>query len=43
MIVAVRQALNYTSTGQVVAVRSLACVLAIVFAVVLGVIFAPSV
>jgi hypothetical protein len=43
MIVAVRQALDYTSTGRAVAVCGLGWTLAIVLAVVLGIFFGPSV
>ena len=43
MIVAVRQALDYTSTGRAVAVCVLGWVLAMAFAVGLGLVFGPSV
>jgi hypothetical protein len=43
MIVAVRQALDYRSTGSAVAVCLLGWVLAIVIVVVLGVLFGPTV
>ena len=41
MIVAVRQSLDYTSTGRAVAVCGLGLALSIVFAVVLGLLFGP--
>jgi hypothetical protein len=43
MIVAVRQALDYRNTGRAVAVCVLGWMLALVFALGLGVLFAPSV
>ena len=43
MIVAVRQALDYTSTGRAVAVCVLGWVLALALAVVLGLVFGPTV
>ena len=43
MVVAVRQALDYTSTGRAVAVCVVGWLLAIAFAVVFGLLFAPSV
>jgi hypothetical protein len=43
MIVAVRQALDYRSTGAAVAVCVLGWVLAIAIALVLGVVFGPTV
>jgi hypothetical protein len=43
MIVAVRQALDYRSTGRAVAVCVLGWVMALAIAVVLGVLFAPTV
>jgi hypothetical protein len=43
MIVAVRQALDYTSTGRAVAVCGIGWVLAITFAVLFGLIFGPHV
>ena len=43
MIVAVRQALDYKSTARAVAVCALGWLLAIGFAVVLGLLFAPTV
>ena len=43
MIVAVRQALDYTSTGRAIAVCVLGWTLAIAIAVVLGVLFGPTV
>jgi hypothetical protein len=43
MIVAVRQALDYTSTGRAVAVCVIGWVLSVVVAVVLGLLFGPSV
>lgn len=43
MIVAVRQALDYTSTGRAVAVCVIGWVLSLVFAIVLGLLFGPSV
>jgi hypothetical protein len=43
MIIAVRQALDYTSTGRAVAVCGLGWVLAIAFAVVFGLLFGPRV
>ncbi len=43
MIVAVRQALDYQSTGRAVAVCGLGWALAIAFAVVLGLLFGPPV
>ena len=43
MVVAVRQALDYTSTSRAVAVCVLGWTLAVVFAVVLGVMFGPRV
>jgi len=43
MIVAVRQALDYTSTARAVAVCVVGWVLAIAFAVAFGLLFAPSV
>lgn len=43
MVVAVRQALDYRSTGRAIAVCLLGWVLALAFAVALGVVFGPSV
>jgi hypothetical protein len=43
MIVAVRQALDYRSTGPAIAVCALGWILAIAIAVVLGVVFGPTV
>ncbi len=43
MVVAVRQALDYRSTARAVGVCVLGWVLAIVIAVVLGLVFGPSV
>lgn len=43
MIVAVRQALDYTSTARAIAVCVLGWALALIFAVVLGLLFAPAV
>ena len=43
MIVAVRQALDYTSTGRAIAVCVLGWTLALAFAVVLGLLFGPTV
>jgi hypothetical protein len=43
MIVAVRQALDYRSTGRAVAVCVLGWVLAITIAIVLGLVFGPTV
>jgi len=43
MVVGVRQALDYTSTGRAVAVCVLGWVLALAFVVVLGLIFGPTV
>ena len=43
MIVAVRQALDYRSTGAAVAVCALGLILSIAIAVVLGVLFGPTV
>lgn len=43
MIVAVRQALDYTSTARAVAVCALGWILALAFAVVIGLMFGPSV
>ena len=42
MIVAVRQALDYTSTGRAIAVCALGWALAIAFALVLGLLFGPT-
>jgi hypothetical protein len=43
MIVAVRQALDYTSTSRAVAVCVLGWVLALAMSVVLGLVFGPTV
>ena len=43
MIVAVRQALDYTGTGRAIAVCTLAWLLALIFAVALGIVFGPHV
>ena len=43
MIVGVRQALDYTSTTRAIAVCALGWALAIAFAVILGLIFGPTV
>jgi len=43
MIIAVRQALDYTSTGRAVAVCAIGWVLAITFALLFGLFFGPSV
>jgi drug/metabolite transporter (DMT)-like permease len=43
MVVAVRQALDYTSTARAVAVCALGWLLAIAIAVVLGLFFGPTV
>jgi hypothetical protein len=43
MVVAVRQALDYTSTVRAVAVCVIGWVLAIAFAVAFGLMFAPAV
>jgi hypothetical protein len=43
MIVAVRQALDYTSTARAVAVCAIGWLLAIAFAVAFGLVFAPAV
>jgi hypothetical protein len=43
MVVAVRQALDYESTGRAIAVCGLGWVLSIVIAVVLQLLFAPTV
>jgi hypothetical protein len=43
MVVAVRQALDYTSTGRAIAVCGLGWVLAVAIAVGLGVVFGPTV
>jgi predicted MFS family arabinose efflux permease len=42
MIVAVRQALDYTSTARAIAVCVIGWSLALAFAVVLGVVFGPT-
>jgi hypothetical protein len=43
MVVAVRQALDYTSTGRALAVCVLGWALSLVLAAVIGLVFAPSV
>jgi hypothetical protein len=43
MVVAVRQALDYQSTGRAIAVCALGWVLALVLAIVVGIFFGPSV
>jgi hypothetical protein len=43
MIVAVRQALDYTSTGRAVAVCVVGWMLSLVFAAIIGMVFAPNV
>jgi hypothetical protein len=43
MVVAVRQALDYTSTARAIAVCALGWVLAIVIAIALGLLFTPGV
>ena len=43
MIVAVRQALDYTSTGRAVAVCVVGLALSLILAAIIGVVFAPSV
>lgn len=43
MIIAVRQALDYTSTGRAIAVCGIGWVLAITLAILFGVVFGPSV
>ena len=43
MIVAVRQALDYTSTGRAVAVCVVGLALSLILAAIIGVLFAPSV
>jgi len=43
MVVAVRQALDYTSTGRAIAVCVIGWVIAIAFAVVIGLLFGPTV
>ena len=43
MLVAVRQALDYTGTGRAIAVCTLAWLLALIFAVALGIVFGPHV
>ena len=43
MIVGVRQALDYTSTARAIAVCALGWALAIAFAVILGLVFGPTV
>ncbi len=43
MVIAVRQALDYTSTGRALAVCGLGWVLSLVLAIVLGLVFGPSV
>lgn len=43
MIIAVRQALDYTSTGRAVAVCGIGWVLAIAFALLFGLLFGPQV
>ena len=41
-VVAVRQALDYTSTGRAIAVCGLGGFLSLVFAIVLGMVFGPT-
>jgi hypothetical protein len=43
MIVAVRQALDYTTTGRAVGVCLVGWALSLVIAVIIGILFAPSV
>jgi hypothetical protein len=43
MVIAVRQALDYTSTGRAIAVCGLGWLLAITFALVFGLFFGPRV
>src|SRR5207245_10565218 len=43
MVVAVRQALDYTSTGRAIAVCVIGWLLALAFAVIVGLVFGPTV
>jgi hypothetical protein len=43
MVVAIRQALDYDSTARAIAVCVVAALLAVLFAMLIGVVFGPSV